>query len=484
MPKIFCLFFVVFVLCSEEISGQGEGRPNIVFIIADDWSADHSGVYGDSVVRTPNIDRVGERGAVFLNAFASAPSCSPSRASILTGRYPHELEEGANLWGFLPKKYDNYSVILASAGYHVGLTRKGWGPGVFSEGGYDFNPAGKPYKDFSTFLEARPSGAPFCYWFGSYNPHRPYAKGAGAASGLDPRQVRVPAWLPDATVVREDILDYYAEVEAFDAEVGELLNTLEQAGQLDNTVIFITGDNGMPFPRAKANLYDAGTRVPLIISMPGRIPKARIPDLVSLANIAPTILELCGQPVSEEMTGKSLLPLLRGERAGWDVVFTERERHANVRAGDRGYPARAVRTPEYLYIRNYEPDLWPAGDPELYHSVGPYGDVDDSPSKQFIIDMKDDPDIAPFFRRALEKRPAEELYDLRADPAQLENIAGSKKYRKALSKMRGELEKWQRQTGDLRVSGQTVLFDSYPYFGSPADGAPSTYTPQRKIRND
>lgn len=472
--------FTVLLLFPGVLPGQEKQQPNILFVIADDWS-DHAGVYGDTVVRTPFIDRIAQHGAIFLNAFAAAPSCTPSRASILTGRYPHQLEEGASLWGFLPKKFDNYTTILQSAGYHVGVTGKGWGPGNFVDGGYEYNPAGKPYKDFATFLAERPPGAPFSFWFGSQNPHRPYTTGAGAASGLNPNNVRVPAWLPDAPVVRNDILDYYTEVEAFDRQFGELLKTLEASGEFDNTVIIITGDNGMPFPRAKANLYDAGTRVPLIVSMPKKISKTKIQDLVSLTDIAPTILEVCGQPVPEEMTGKSLWPLLAGEpTTGRKMVFSERERHANVREPELGYPGRAVRTFDYLYIRNYEPNRWPAGDPELYHSVGAYGDVDNSPSKQFIIEMKNDPRIVPFFSRAFEKRPAEELYDLRADPAQLKNIVSSGKHRKALAELRRALEEWQIQTGDPRGSGQAVMFDAYPYYGPPVKGAPSTYTPQKK----
>ena len=475
LPIITCVFLLLSWSCGF---AQGEQRPNILFVIADDWSFPHAGAYGDKVVRTPNIDGVARQGAVFMNAFTASPSCTPSRAAILTGRYPHELEQGASLWGYLPKKFDNYAAILEQAGYHVGLYGKGWGPGRFQAGGYDYNPAGKSYQDFAEFLEEKPESTPFSFWFGSHNPHRPYEAGAGAKSGLNADEVSVPSWLPDAPEVRNDILDYYYEVEQFDRQVGELLQLLKRTGEYENTLIVITGDNGMPFPRAKANAYDAGAKIPLIISMPGRISAIKVNELVSLTDMAPTILELTGQAIPAEMSGESLWGLMKkGKTQNRDAVFIERERHANVRDPELGYPVRAIRTHDYLYIRNDAPERWPAGDPELYHSVGPFGDVDDSPSKQLILNKNSDPSLAPFFERAFAKRPADELYDLRRDPDQLTNIAADPKYRKILARLKKRLNEWQASTGDPRVSGGTIEFDAYPYFGPPVKGAPSTYKP-------
>ncbi|MEX2234831.1 MAG: sulfatase [Cyclobacteriaceae bacterium] len=475
---IIIFFFLGF---SKNSFPQNPDRPNILFVIGDDWSHGHAGVYGDPVVKTPNIDGIAKEGAVFLNAFCAAPSCSPSRASVLTGRYPHELEAGASLWGYLPKKYSNYSAILQQAGYHVGLTGKGWGPGNFEAGGYEHNPAGKTYKDFATFLEARPEGQPFSFWFGSQNPHRPYEPGSGLASGKDPGKVKVPGWLPDVSGVRHDILDYYHEVEQFDRQLGEILSILRESGEIENTLIIITGDNGMPFPRAKATLYDSGAKIPLIMSLKGKInPGTEVKELVSLTDIAPTILELTGQDIVKEMTGTTLWPLLIGEKVNnRKMVFIERERHANVRKAELGYPARAIRTDEYLYIRNYEPDRWPAGDPEVYHSVGPYGDVDASPTKEYILSNRTQATVAPFFSRAFAKRNAEELYDLKADPDQLNNVVSDKKYLKILDELKKHLNDWQVRTGDPRVtSSHNVVFDQYLYFGPPVEGAPSNYKPE------
>lgn len=479
----FVIFVFVFVLLfSNRSLAQTNERINILFMIADDWSFGHAGIYGDRVVKTPNIDAIGREGAVFMNAFTAAPSCTPSRAAILTGRFPHELEAGASLWGYLPTKFDTYTRILSEAGYYVGLAGKGWAPGNFRAGGYEQNPAGKSYKDFKSFLDELPDGAPFCFWYGSGEPHRPYTLGAGAAAGMKAHEVAVPAWLPDATEVRNDILDYYEEVQRFDSQIGEIISLLKARGAFEKTLIVITSDNGMPFPRAKATLYDSGTKMPLLMALKGRIEPKRIHEFVSLTDLAPTFLELAGEKVPEAMTGSSLWPLLRGEKvSGRKQVFTERERHANVRKPELGYPARAIRTEDFLYIRNYKPERWPAGDPEVYHSVGPYGDIDNSPTKEYIIQNRRDATVAPFFARGFEKRPADELYDLKSDPDQLKNVAADKRYRKILAQLKKQLDDWQVATGDPRATGSGVDFDTYPYFGGSVKGAPSTYKPPQQF---
>src|SRR6185503_13989215 len=192
-------------------------RPNILLVVADDWSHPHAGAYGDRTVKTPAFDRVAREGALFENAFTTAPSCTPSRAAILTGQTPHRLAEGGNLHSFLPARFAVYPDLLEAAGYHVGFTGKGWGPGRFEPGGRTRNPAGPAFESFEAFLQKRPSGAPFCYWFGSNHPHRPYQAGSGARAGLRAESVAVPAFLPDTPEVRNDLLDYYQEVQLFDA---------------------------------------------------------------------------------------------------------------------------------------------------------------------------------------------------------------------------------------------------------------------------
>ena len=446
----------------------GVRTPNILVIIADDWSFPHAGAYGDKVVRTPTFDRVAREGVLFRRAYVAAPSCTPSRASLLTGRAPHELAEGGNLWGTLPARFAVYPDLLERAGYTVGHTRKGWGPGNFETGGRTRNPAGPQFASFDAFYAQAPKGKPFCFWFGSTDPHRPYDKDSGAAGGLKPEQVVVPSFLPDTPQIRNDILDYYLEVERLDREAGAILRTLEQAGQLDNTLVVFTSDNGMPFPRAKANLYDAGTHVPLAVRLPGRVKAGQQrDDFVVLTDLAPTILEAAGL-TPPAMTGRSLMPLLAGSRQpNRDQVFVERERHAQVRRGDLSYPARAVRTDRFLYIRNFRPDRWPAGDPEMYFAVGPFGDIDGGPSKDLLLERRGDPAIARFFALATAKRPAEELYDLRADPGQLENVAGKPQYARDKAALEALLDKWMRDTHDPRISQDDDRWDKYPYYGNP-----------------
>ncbi len=445
-------------------------RPNVVLAIADDWSFPHAGIYGDATVSTPNFDRIAREGTRFTHAFAAAPSCTPSRAALLTGQAVHRLEEGGNLHGFLPNSSVVFPDLLEDAGYVVGYTGKGWGPGRFEPGGRARNPAGPVFKSFDEFMQRRAQGRPFYFWFGSNDPHRPYDAGTSALSGLKPEQLHVPRFLPDTATVRRDLLDYYFEVQQFDRDLGHIVETLERAGELDNTIIIVTSDNGMPFPRAKATVYDGGARVPLAIRWRG-VADAGIANeaFVSLADLAPTVLEGAGLKPLDAMTGRSLLPLLRRQsQPGRDRVFIERERHAHVRSGNLAYPVRAIRTRDYLYIRNFRPDRWPAGDPEHVFSVGPFGDIDGGPTKSLLLDRRDDPSIASYFRLATAKRPAEELYDLRRDPEQLENVGGQAAHRDAERHLRAELERWLRETRDPRATVDDDRWDRFPYYGQPS----------------
>ena len=444
---------------------KAEHRPNILFAIADDLSWLHTGASGDRVVRTPTFDRVAREGVLFTRTFCSAPSCTPSRGAILTGQAFWRLEEGANLWSTLPKKFEVYPDLLEASGYEVGFTRKGWGPGSFGPGGRQRNPAGPPYTNFAQFLRSVHEGKPFCFWFGSHDPHRPYVKGSGLKSGKKLDDVRVPPFLPDVPEVRSDILDYYFEVERFDREVGEMLVLLEESGNLHNTIVVITSDNGMPFPRAKANLYDYGTHLPLAVCWPERVKGGRVvDDFISFTDYAPTFLQAAGLEPPPPMTGRSFLDLLISDKSGRldpsrDKVFTGRERHAFCRKGALGYPSRAIRTERFLYIRNFEPDRWPAGDPEQY------GDVDRSPTKTFMMENRDAPNVSRLFQLAFAKRPAEELYDLQTDPAQLNNVADLTQHGEVKNKLRAELERWMKETSDPRAFGKGSEWDRQTYYG-------------------
>ena len=470
MLKFNCVLFSVCIsTLFNSATIAADSRPNILFCLADDWAYPHAGAYGDKVVKTPTFDRVAREGVLFTHAFSAAPSCTPSRAAMLTGQYPHRLEEGGNLWGFLPSKFKVYPDQLESAGYVIGMTRKGWGPGNFQAGGWKRNPSGPAFKSFAEFFKTVPEGKPFCFWFGSQDPHRPYEKGSGAKSGKRLEAVTVPPFWPDTSEVRSDILDYYLEVERFDREAGEMLKLLEAAGKLDNTLVVMTGDNGWPFPRCKANLYDGGTRQPFAVRWPTKVKGGRVlDDFISLSDLAPTFLEAAGLRPLPDMTGRSLLGLLTGaENPGSrDRVFIERERHANVRKGDASYPARAIRTREFLYIRNLRPDRWPAGDPEMWKAVGPFGDCDNGPAKEFILAHREELGVEKFFKLCFGFRPSEELYDLAKDPHQLTNVAGKPEYTAAQKKVRAELDRWMKETGDPRATSDDDPWDKYPYFGS------------------
>ncbi len=460
-------------------------RPNILFCLADDWSWPHASIAGDKVVKTPTFDRVARQGVLFENAFVSSPSCTPSRGAILTGQWHWRLEGGGNLWSTLPAKFDVYPDLLEEAGYHVGYTRKGWGPGRDEPGGRKRNPAGPRYRDFGEFMDARPMGKPFCFWFGSTDPHRGYIWQTGIKSGMELKDVKVPACFPDSEEIRTDICDYYWEVQRFDTEVGELLKILEGNGELENTLVVISGDNGMPFPRCKSNLYDMGTNVPLAVCWPAAVNRGRIvEDFISLGDLAPTFLEAAGLKPTEQMTAKSFLNILTSDKSGRvdsnrDHVLTGKERHVVCQeTGTGGYPMRAIRTHDFLYIRNFKQDRWPAGAPKGYsHDIDidvarprgthyGYADVDGGPTKSYMLKYRDDSRVERLFDLAFGKRPAEELYDLNKDPYQLNNVAGKPEYVRIKEKLADALMAELKDTKDPRVLGKGDAFDNYPYYGA------------------
>jgi len=450
-----------------------DSRPNILFCISDDQSWLHTGAAGDPIVHTPAFDRVAREGILFTHAFADAPSCAPSRSAILTGQPIWRLEEAGNLHSTLPKKFATYTEMLERAGYSIGYTSKGWGPGRLSPGGRTRNPAGDEFKDFQDFCQKKREGQPFCFWLGSHDPHRPYVLGSGLKSGKDPRKVIVPPHLPDHPIVRNDILDYYVEVERFDRSVQQALAILEETGQADNTLVVVTSDQGMPFPRAKASLYDYGSRVPLAIRWPGRIRPGRTTGaFVNLSDLAPTFLEAAGLEPDKAMTAQSLMPILtlpetsRADNSR-DVAYFAMERHDGCRRGGKGYPCRAIRTKDYLYIRNFEPTRWPSGSPNAADCARaiPYGEIDPSPTKTFMMDHRDDPVVDRLAELAFGTRPENELYDLRRDPGQLNNIAGQPAAAKPTKMMRDRLMKYLTDTGDPRALGKPAPWDFYPYYG-------------------
>ncbi len=465
-----CFFLAVAVLAGVAVAQTpATSRPNILLCIADDASSCHFGANGDRIVRTPAFDRVARQGVNFRHAFCSAPSCTPSRGALLSGQHFWRLGEAGNLWSRWPNTAPIYPDLLAEAGYKVGFKGKGWGPGDFKFHGRARNPAGVPAKDFEAFLSGVPKDTPFCFWFGSTDPHRPYDRGSGLKAGLRLDQVQVPPFLPDTPEVRSDLLDYCAEIERFDRDIAKLLETLEARGQLDNTLVVITSDNGMPFPRGKATCYDPGVKMPLAILWPARIKGGRaLNDFVSLTDLAPTFLDAAGLKPPPDMTGRSLLPLLTFEKSGQaesrrDHVFFGRERHANVRQGDVGYPIRALRTIDFLYIRNFEPDRWPAGDPPIYGDVDQANNIDGSPSKHAVVEHGDAAAVKRLFDLAFGKRPSNELYDLKTDPWQMNNLAENPLFASQRERLAKQLAAELKHTEDPRASGMGAMFDKAHY---------------------
>jgi len=477
--------------CAGSLPGSraGKAAPNILFCISDDQSWLHAGAYGDKVVQTPHFDRIAREGVLFTHAFCASPCCTPSRSAILTGQEIWRLEEAGVLMGTFPKKFTVFTELLAEAGYHVGYVHKGWSPGNYKVSGWEHNPAGAkkyskrrrkpPFKgakatdyagNFADFLSERSAGRPFFFWYGCKEPHRSYEKGSGVRAGKRLEDVVVPDSLPDVPEVRSDICDYYLEIEWFDEHLGRMIKLLEEAGELENTLVVVTSDNGTPFPRAKANLYDLGVRMPLAVRWGSRVPAERIvDDFVSLADLAPTFLEAAQVRIPSEMTARSFLDVLVSGKSGHvdrrrDRVFTASERVTWCRPNGAGYPSRAIRTHRRLYIRNYEPDRWPAGDPDIEAwPEGVYGDINAGPTKTYMIEHKDDPEVAPLFGPAFGKRPAEELYDVEADPWQLHNLADDTAYSKDKAELAARLERYQRRTRDPRIEGKNP-WDYYAYY--------------------
>ena len=462
----------IFACTPNQKAELPQDAPNILFIIADDWSYPHAGVYGDTVVQTPNFDRIAREGILFDHAYVSSPSCTPSRAAVLTGQHFWRLGIGANLYGPLPPEQPVYTDLLAKAGYHIGFTKKGWGPG--KPEGRPGNPAGDSFDSFDEFIQDRPDGSPFCFWFGSHNPHRGYKKGSGVEAGINPDVIQLAACFPESEEIRSDVADYYKEVQDYDDQIGDLLEELEANGELDNTIIVITSDNGMPFPRSKSNLYDLGTRVPLAIRWGDKIKQpSRSEDFVSLTDLAPTFLDVVDLPIPDEMTGKSLMPYLNGEQETEKrkQIFFGKERHLPAQEAPDwgGYPMRGIRTHDFLYIHNFRPSRWPAGTPNYQKSTffpSFYGDVDGGPTRNYMLTHRDEDEIhTNLFALSFEKRPEIELYDLKNDPDQLNNIADNPNYEDIKKQLGDQLMEELKQTNDPRVIGDGDVFESYPYTG-------------------
>lgn len=465
---------------------QAPQRPNILFCISDDQSWAHTSFAGAQELKTPGFDQVAKSGIYFENAYTAAPSCAPSRAAILTGQEIYRLKEGGLLFGALSKEFPVFTHLLRDAGYEVASTGKGYAPAKKDMEGYYQMPFGKKYDsikndappgisnldyaaNFKSFYQQR-SDKPFFFWYGCSEPHRYYSEGIGLRNGKNLNDVVVPGFLPDSISIQKDIADYYFEIEWFDQHLHKMIRFLEEQGELENTLILVTSDNGMPFPRAKATLYEYGTHMPLAISWPASInPGRTVKDFISFTDFAPTFLDIAGIDVPEQMTGKSLKEILYSDESGWISnqnleVVTAIERHTYARRGGLPYPSRAIRMADWVYIRNFEPSRWPAGAPDFKSPhQGIYGDVDRGLSRTYLLENQNSEHIRPYFEMAFAKRPAEELYDLSKDPYQLNNLANNNDFHEQKEQLKAALLDYLKSTGDPRVDNESP-WDHYPYY--------------------
>ncbi|GAB2777861.1 sulfatase [Rhabdobacter roseus] len=468
-------------------------RPNILLVISDDQSFAHTSISGCSFVRTPHFDRVAREGTLFTNAYVTSPGCSPSRASLLTGRYPWQIAEAGTHASSFPQAYVVFPDRLEAAGYRVGFTGKGWGPGDWRVSGRSRNPAGEAYQkktmakafegvstcdyaaNFADFYAQKAPGQPFYFWLGTQEPHRPFERDAYQRVGKDLAQAQVPGFLPEDSVVQGDLLDYAVEVEYLDEQLGKVLAFLEEKKELDNTIIVVTSDNGMAFPAAKANCFEYGVHVPLAIRW-GQQGVARqvVKQPVSLVDLTPTFLEVAGVPTQGlGLSGRSLLPTLRGKkRAEARPVYFGRERHSSARYQNHGYPQRGVREGKYLYIHNFRPERWPAGDPQGYDAQGQlvdsYADIDACPTLDQLLAHRHTAPYDDYLRLATAQRPAEELYDLEKDPYCRRNLAAEAGFEQPRRRLQRQLFSYLRSTQDARVVGpDPEVFETYPRLQGP-----------------
>lgn len=406
-------------------------RPNILVFIADDLGGTDSGPYGNEGVRTPNLDRLAREGIRFDAAMLTCSSCSPSRASILTGRYPHNTGAEQLHWP-VPAEQTLVAGPLSSAGYWTAAVGK-WHLGSEVKRQFHLVQEG-PIEKWPQAWAARPQDRPFFLWFAFTDPHRPYAPGA-IPRPHSPADTRVPPYMPDVPEVREDLALYYDEIARLDGVVGQVLDRLEAEGLTESTMVVFLSDNGRPFPRAKTTVYDSGIQTPLLVRYPALVTPGRVfRHVVSSIDLAPTFVELAGAERPATFQGTSLVPVLRGQEGPIrEFAFAEHNWH-DYQAYDR-----AVRSDRYKYIRNGYTEL----------NLSPPADAVRSPSYAAMQALRTADQLPPDARQCFDvPRPAEELYDLEADPHELRNLAGDPAYRATLDALRSALDRWQAETRD------------------------------------
>jgi N-sulfoglucosamine sulfohydrolase len=433
---LFLTTLFVFALVLKTTAAQ---PVNIIFIIGDDISWDDIGAYGNGKVKTPNLDKLAQQGLKFTNMFLTASSCSPSRTSILTGRYPHNTG-AAELHSPLPAHLKFFPELLKQKGYFTALAGK-WHEGPATKRAYDtllvkqaVNGEGGE-EQWVNLLRSRPKSKPFFFWLSPYDAHRPWSTSTNGPQHDRDRDIEVPPTLTDTRETREDLVSYYNEIARLDHYVGLLEKELEAQGLTENTLIIFMADNGRPFPGSKTRLTDAGIKTPFLVKWPARIKAGQTSQsLVSAVDIAPTLLELAGSAPGPTFQGRSFAKLFKNPGQEFrKYVFAEHNWH------DYEAYERAVRTKDFLYIVNKRPHL---------DNGGPI-DANQSTSAKALKAARKNGRLTPLQNDAfVTPRPAEEFFDQFKDPWQVQNLIGNKAYSNQIQSLKNVLALWKEETGD------------------------------------
>jgi len=453
---------LLFFACHTTAPTKTDPPPNLILIIADDMAWDDCGAYGHPSIRTPNIDRLAKEGMRFTQAFLTTSSCSPSRASIITGTYPHQTDAEQLHWP-LPGDRVTFVEHLKASGYWTAAAGK-WHLGdavrdrfdyiaaentagfVLQSGKADNKPTqaesdGSGCQQWLPSLQKRPADQPFFLWLAAVDPHRPY-QDSTIAKPHTQAYVILPPYIPDSESVRKDFALYYDEIHRMDDYIGQVLEELDRTGQSENTLVLFISDNGRAFPREKTTLYDGGIKTPWLIRWPKEVQAGAVTDaLVSSLDIAPTFLQLAGLEVGSNFLGKDFSKILQDTSAAInDYVFAEDHWH------DFEDYGRAVRNQRYKLIRNYYPDL----------ANTPPADALRSPTFQYMLEQQAAANLNQDQQACfLAPRPEEELYDLQMDPHELQNKIDDPKYADIAKELRQALVNFRARTLDSLPSRRT-----------------------------
>jgi N-sulfoglucosamine sulfohydrolase len=421
------LILLFFTSCNNSTQKIVEKtQPNFIVFIADDAAWNDCGPYGNAIIKTPNINKLADEGVVFDNAFLTTSSCSPSRCSILTGRYPHST--GApELHMPLPAEQILFAGELQKAGYYTAVAGKYHIGDPRSEFDSIYGGSVSGCENWVRAIQNRPKEKPFFLWLAAKDPHRNYKPNA-IPEPHNPATVIVPPFLPDADSTRKDLALYYDEISRLDSYLGQVMQVLKEQKVDENTLVIYMTDNGRPFPRSKTRMYDSGIKTPFIVRWPDKIKQGRTNALVSSIDIAPTFCELAGANVSETFQGVSFASILDDYSAKTrDYIVGEHNWH------DYQAHERAIRNHKYLYIRNAFPEF----------NASPPADAVRSLTYEEMIKMHEDGELNENQLDCfVEPRVAEELYDVVNDPYQFINLAQNAEHENALNEMRNLLDNW------------------------------------------